>query len=135
MLETDSALCPSARVASTSANRFQAPPPSWLIAQTTAASSSVSTTVVDAQADAIEDAADRQADRRADQRRPEVDGGVSDAIEPQVGEHRLGDQAEPLRAARQRREHHDRRDDDVDPAGGAHRRGKGYQRKKVSALP
>ena len=69
-----------------------------------------------AQADAIEDAADRQADRRADERRPQVDVGVGDAIEVQVRQQRLGDEPQTLRAAGQRREHHDRGDDDVDPA-------------------
>jgi hypothetical protein len=46
MLDTDSALCPSARVASTSANSNSVPPASWLIDQTTMPRSNVSTTVV-----------------------------------------------------------------------------------------
>ena len=46
MLAMDSALWPSARVARTSANRIQAPPPIWLMPQTTAASRSVSASVV-----------------------------------------------------------------------------------------
>ena len=117
MLATDSALCPSARVASTSRNRIQAPPARRLIVHTTAARSSVSASVVPRRPTrSNRRPIGRQIDR-AEQRGPEIDVRVGDAIEPEVAQHRLGDQAEPLRSPRQRREHDHRRDDDVDPAG------------------
>ena len=51
------------------------------------------------------------------ERGPEIDIRVGDAIELQVAQHRLGDEPEALRSPGKRRQHDDRRDDDVDPAG------------------
>ena len=80
-----------------------APPASRLIVHTTAPSSSGQHERGAAQADAIEQPADRQTDRRAEQRRPQIDVRVGDAIELQIAQHRLGDEPEALRPARQRR--------------------------------
>ena len=105
----------------------------------------------DAQPEVVQHAADWKADGCTKQRSPQVDVGVGHAIELQILQHRLGDQSEPLSAARQRGEHDHRGDDDVQPShplterafplsgdrGAVHRRGeaRSHHRKNVDVLP
>ena len=116
MLATDSALCPSARVASTSRKSTSDAAGDMAHRHTTTASSERQDDGGAAKTDAIEHAADWQADRGTEERRPQVDVGVRDAVELQIAQHRLGDETEPLCPPWQRRQHDDRRDDDVHPA-------------------
>ena len=80
--------------------------------QTTTPSPRTTAEVVHAPTDQDDQPADREAEGGADERRPQVDVRIGEAIEPQVPQHRLGDQAESLRAARQRGDHQERRDAD-----------------------
>ena len=65
---------------------------------------------------AVHEPPDAEAEERAHERRPQVDLRVGHAVEPQVGEQRLGDEAESLRAAGQRPDHGERRHRQVHPA-------------------
>ena len=56
-------------------------------------------------AEPIEQPAAGQAEGRAQQRGPQVDGRVGDLIQLQIGEKRLGDQAQAVRASGQRGDH------------------------------
>ena len=116
MLATDSALWPIARVSSTSTKQRRDAARQRAHAPDDERQDDRQHGRRPPQPDAIEHAADRQADRRTEERRPQVDVGVGDAIELEVSEHGLGDEAQALRPAGQRREHDDRRDDDVHPA-------------------
>ncbi len=98
MLATDSALCPSARVASTSRNSATAPPARRLMRPHHPAEQHGQRERRSAQTHAIEQPADRQTDDRAEQRGPQVDIRVDDAIELEVAQHRFGDEPEALRA-------------------------------------
>ena len=75
------------------------------------------TTVVStiARAEAIDEAADADREQRSDQRGPQVQLRVIDAADLQIGDQRLGDEAEALRPARQRADHGRRREQQHHP--------------------
>ena len=69
----------------------------------------------DPRAEAIDEAADADREDRADERRPQIQLRVIDAADAEIGDQRLGDEAEALRPARQRADHGRRREQQHDP--------------------
>ena len=115
MLTTDNALWPRPRV-NVMATASAATLVTWLMAHTTMPRLTRDRGEHDAGAEPIDQTADAQRAGGADDRGPEVQRGVGDAIEAEIGEQRFGDQTESLRAARQRADHRERRGSEDVPA-------------------
>ena len=144
MLTTDSALWPRRAGERDARSASAATLVTWLIPQTTTPRLSDDRREHGAGAESIDQPADAERARRADDRGPEIQRGVGDAVEAEIREQRLGDEAEPLRAARQRAHHRQRRDRQHEPAveetaarsqGTSHRQGHRGRRISASAGP